>query len=330
MVSLRFILTVAVFASSVKALCGPKGQRKAWHTLSDNEKDEYIQAELCVMGLAPRVGLPGCRNVFDELQSNHQLQAAYTHFVGAFLPYHRYLMHAHEQIMRTECGYTGFQPYWDEPLDAGHFSSSIIFDPVHGFGGDGRESDGCITDGPFANYTNALGPGYLITDHCIDRNISDSASEFSDQSQVDKCYEYDTWEEAWPCIEALPHNGGHSGVGLEMANPISSPGDPIFYLHHTWLDKVWWDWQAKDLPSRLKAMGGTNVQTSNGTFAPNVPGYNGTTPHDGKCGSLDSCPGDPGNITTLSHVLSSLGVVPDVTILDVMDIGSDYLCYEYV
>lgn len=39
-----------------------------------------------------------------------------------------------------------------------------------------------------------------------------------------------------------------------MLNGVSSPGDPLFYLHHTWLDKVFWDWQA-----RTTAIGGTNV-----------------------------------------------------------------------
>ena len=43
-----------------------------------------------------------------------------------------------------------------------------------------------------------------------------------------------------------------------MSNPISSPGDPVFYLHHTWLDKIWWDWQKQDLTGRLTEMGGPN------------------------------------------------------------------------
>lgn len=106
--------------------------------------------------------------------------------------------------------------YWDEPRDAGNFSTSIVLDPVHGFGGDGRANDSCITDGPFANYTNALGPGYLITDHCIDRNISDEASKLSGQGYVDICYTNTTFETAWPCMEANPHQGGHSGIGKEV------------------------------------------------------------------------------------------------------------------
>jgi tyrosinase len=51
-----------------------------------------------------------------------------------------------------------------------------------------------------------------------------------------------------------------------MLDPISSPGDPLFYLHHTWLDKIWADWQRKDLPKRLREMGGNNIQDE-----PNLP-----------------------------------------------------------
>ena len=39
--------------------------------------------------------------------------------------------------------------------------------------------------------------------------------------------------------------------------------------------------------------------------------------------------GDPGNVTTLNHVLTSLGVIPDVRIKDVMDTRGGYLCYTF-
>jgi tyrosinase len=47
-----------------------------------------------------------------------------------------------------------------------------------------------------------------------------------------------------------------------MIDPPSSPGDPLFYLHHTWLDKLWWKWQALDLENRLTDMSGNNVMSA--------------------------------------------------------------------
>jgi tyrosinase len=82
-----------------------------------------------------------------------------------------------------------------------------------------------------------------------------------------------------------------------MADVLSSPGDPVFYLHHGMVDRAWKLWQSQSA-SHLKAMGGFTTQ-------------NGNTP------------------TTLSYQLSSFGVLPDVEIEKVMDTEGDYLCYEY-
>jgi len=43
------------------------------HSLSDGEKQEYINAELCLMRLPPKAGLKSCNSVFDELQAGHQV-----------------------------------------------------------------------------------------------------------------------------------------------------------------------------------------------------------------------------------------------------------------
>ena len=64
-------------------------------------------------------------------------------------------------------------------------------------------------------------------------------------------------------------------------------------------------------------MGGQNIQDPKHAFPdapPNPP-------------RLD---GDPGNTTTLDHVLNMSGIVPNITIRDVMDIRSGFLCYKYV
>lgn len=146
---------------------------------------------------------------------------------------------------------------------------ATILDPVYGFGGDGSRTTGCITNSPFANYTNSLGTGYEITNHCIHRSIDDAISAGSAQTYVDACLAMRDFETAWPCIEGQPHIGGHAGIGGQMGNGVSSPGDPLFYLHHTWLDKIlFWDWQARDRPTRVKRVAGTNTEPD---FAPGSP-----------------------------------------------------------
>ncbi|MEV0289942.1 MULTISPECIES: tyrosinase family protein [unclassified Kribbella] len=40
------------------------------------------------------------------------------------------------------------------------------------------------------------------------------------------------------------HNGMHGYIGGDMGNPMISPFDPIFYLHHCHIDRLWARWQA--------------------------------------------------------------------------------------
>lgn len=118
----------------------------------------------------------------------------------------------------------------------------------------------------------------------------------------------------------------------QMLNPISSPGDPLFYLHHAFIDKLWWDWQTADIGSRLYAIGGPTVKDPNRP-APIPEGMPSTLRKRAAKRQATEDHGSISNgtvVTTLDHRLSLLGLLPDVTAEDVMDIGNEYLCYQYV
>jgi len=119
------------------------------------------------------------------------------------------------------------------------------------------------------------------------------------------------------------HAGGHRTVGGDMVDPWSSPSDPLFYLHHANLDRVWARWQAADPRGRQFQVAGP--------IAPRTPVL-GPWPY----------PPPPGNVT-LDQVLdlSSLGAgdAARVRIARVMDIAgtmprgdkekAGVLCYRY-
>jgi len=52
-------------------------------------------------------------------------------------------------------------------------------------------------------------------------------------------------------LEKGPHNDVHRAVGgfdssgspAGDMNTSRSPADPIFYLHHAMVDRLWWEWQ---------------------------------------------------------------------------------------
>lgn len=98
------------------------------------------------------------------------------------------------------------------------------------------------------------------------------------------------------------HGPGHFGIGGEAGDMFSSPGEPLFYLHHANLDRVWWEWQSTDYKNRLFDIGGP-VKLMD-YLGPNV---------------------------TLSQPIELGLLATQVTAKDVMSIWSDEagLCYTY-
>ena len=131
---------------------------------------------------------------------------------------------------------------------------SPIYDPVTGFGGTGVPGTytlppdtpdfankfyipssfvGCVQDGPFASYVIPLGPGKLITDHCLVRGVNDTYKQFITSSAVKNATRLPTFELFRIELEGKPitptnkmHDGGHIGVGGEMSNFYSSLAGP--------------------------------------------------------------------------------------------------------
>jgi tyrosinase len=100
---------------------------------------------------------------------------------------HRMFLQEYETALRSECGYTGFQPYWDWTIDANanNVVNSPIWDPVTGFGGNGQLTGNtttgfqhCVTDGPFAGSVLTVGqtyPNFFAAGnipHCLTRQFS--------------------------------------------------------------------------------------------------------------------------------------------------------------
>ena len=73
------------------------------------------------------------------------------------------------------------------------------------------------------------------------RRVLGAASLPSSQ-QIDTNQARATYDAFWPELETVIHNPPHRWVGGVMAT-AASPGDPIFYLHHCWIDLLWARWQ---------------------------------------------------------------------------------------
>lgn len=167
------------------------------------------------------------------------------HNVGVFLPWHRLTVWTYESTLRSECNYTGAQPYWDYQLDTpengGHFNTSPIFDPTTGFGGSGKPALGapakcgmtfgdvcgnCVTDGPFAKYQIYLGPGnsFKSNPRCLKRMVNGGVETGARKEEIDKLMGKGTYEGFQTLDSSMKggvfvpgvHSMGHFGVGGDV------------------------------------------------------------------------------------------------------------------
>ncbi|KAL9110832.1 MAG: hypothetical protein Q9227_004632 [Pyrenula ochraceoflavens] len=132
------------------------------------------------------------------------------------------------------------------------------------------QGGGCITNGPFKNFTANLGPvvpslkyitpnpdnvtGFGHNPRCLRRDISSYVSSHytSDKNVSDLITQNnDIYWFAFLLQGGLfqnnflgAHAGGHFTIGGDPGGDLfTSPGDPWFFLHHAMLDRTWWTWQ---------------------------------------------------------------------------------------
>ena len=67
-------------------------------------------------------------------------------------------------------------------------------------------------------------------------------SKLPTQADLDAAKKVDTFDFFQRTLEGPVHGGVHNAVGGDMAGP-SSPSDPLFWLHHVNLDRIWAEWQ---------------------------------------------------------------------------------------
>ncbi|PMD60640.1 Di-copper centre-containing protein [Hyaloscypha bicolor E] len=247
---------------------------------------EYLDAVLCMMELPSITPFNGIKSRSDDFQALHVALSYRIHWVigyfDQFLYFYRGFLHFYEKTLPENCGYSSAQPYWNWSLDIDNgasFAESPIFDSVYGFGGNGacifnwtgffgnstptNSGGGCIQDGPFISYNLSVGPGSSVTNHCIRRNFNNNSARWGKVTQVANTTKQSNFEafrqEAGGVFRPPPnkiHGSGHGMISGEMGNVFSSPGDPLSYLHHANLDRVWAFWQNIGLEARVRDISG--------------------------------------------------------------------------
>lgn len=79
----------------------------------------------------------------------------------------------------------------------------------------------------------------LQVERLIDPNFS---NRLPDQAMINQIIQKETFVEFTDRLEKFPHNRVHVLVGGTMSDPLISPADPLFWLHHANIDKIWASW----------------------------------------------------------------------------------------
>jgi hypothetical protein len=227
--------------------------RREIHDWSDEEFQKFVKAVNALKN-SPAQSYPFSYDAFVDMHSS----APNAHGGVEFLPWHRrFLQDFETQIQRlsNDCSMT--VPYWNSAEETGDFSGSIVWKANRY----GSLKSGCIQDGLAAGWVNEVGG-------CVRRNPKTTTDGV-----------LPTWKTVVETLEALPQYGGQTGVCSAIENglghgpvhvmiggpgnraddigdmaTILSPRDPVFFLHHAFVDREFYYWQEYHLLHKTGAV----------------------------------------------------------------------------
>lgn len=237
-------------------------------TLTDQERQDFIDAVRALKDVpAPSPVVPGL-SIYDNFVVRHA-QAFFegsAHGGPAFFPWHRqFLLEFEQELQRVNPSVN--LPYWDFTDPA---SLSILF-ASNFLGGNGDpERNFIVTDGPFRAGEWVLafdGPdlrrqfGFFVPTLPTQEQVLTALGvtpydvfPFDRGSPIDESFRNH--------VEGFNHPGGeqelHNRVHLWLGGSSSidlSPNDPIFYLLHANIDRIWAEWEMQNGLSYLPISG---------------------------------------------------------------------------
>ncbi|KAK5138473.1 hypothetical protein LTR08_000059 [Meristemomyces frigidus] len=181
---------------------------------------------------------------------------------------------------------------------------------------------GCVESGPFSNITLNLGPldlpntdnvnsSFEYNPRCLSRDLNAfftlNYNTYTNvtTTMLDNIYIedfQDIFQGYGSSNKFGVHGGGHWATGGDMADFHSSPADPLFFLHHGQVDRIYTIWQNLDIDRRQTAIKGTST--------------------------LGNSP--PSAEMQLSDTIPFGFVAADQTFGDFMDTFGGPLCYKYL
>jgi hypothetical protein len=249
------------------------GCRKNQATLTPADKAAFVNAVLALKNNVPsQMGLTNRYDDYVQVHMNAMMASpGWAHQACVFLPWHRQLLR-HFELDLQAIDPTVTIPYWDWTVDQDPSSPTSPFtDAFLGGDGDPTQNDKVLV-GPFAeasgNWTVNVNPGtppdnvpYLRRQFGVNAPTLPSPAQLA-VALGETLYDEAPWTsasasafrnhlEGWIASGPNPndqppqlHNRVHVWVGGSML-PMTSPNDPIFWLNHCNIDRLWEVWKAQ-------------------------------------------------------------------------------------
>jgi len=330
---------VGLSSGTVIPKCKKPSVRKEWRALGYDGQKAFTEAINCLsrlphVSLSPTGATPSVppiaanRSLYDDVVYVHMDAADSAHLTGILLPWHRLYLHIMEGLLRERCGYTGYMTYWDWGIDAHDIKHSPIFnaDPAAGLGTfPDASTNFSLSDGAFRDTVRAY-----PTPHHIQRNYTLRPFETqifpwkfnlpdkeanSTQTTAEYIKLTTGFTGNFTAFQAYIqgfraeglHSAAHLSAGGDLSNISHSPNDPVFWLLHGQIDRIWAAWQAHDKRNRKAIAGGVKQDLYD----------------------FDAHPIGTGTPVTKDTIIYMSGIGPDKKIDDLFDITGGYLCYGY-
>ncbi|KAG7365370.1 tyrosinase central domain containing protein [Nitzschia inconspicua] len=215
--------------------------RRAWRDMTCQEQDDFLDA-------ITRMKESG---IYDEFVHVHQYFAEETHGTPVFLPWHRWFVWQFEKAMQQEVGRCIYLPYWDWERDAEWESESDVFD-ADTFGRwratTRMNRKNCVDEGIASVWDTPFQWSLGIDggpEGCLERRFMSGFSfegEAGILATITNFERYARRDGFRTTFEVGPHTLVHGIVGGHMETHWSC-ADPLFWIHHSNIDRIWTMWQ---------------------------------------------------------------------------------------
>jgi hypothetical protein len=310
--TISFIYT-ALIASTIAQCPNGVRTRPEYLSMSQADKDKFHNAIKTMNSAAGG-------NIYQNFTATHYAVGSGAHGTPGFFVWHRRFIRYFEQALQ-KIDSSIMLPWWDWTKDSQAPEQSQIFANSNMGPNGGSGSGGCINTGTFAGWkVQSANSGCTARYFSNGQTIPAWTSPEVVDNYLNQNTRYDGFRQQ---LESSIHALVHVGIGGNNGDMsfMYSTNDPIFWIHHGMIDRMYWEWQqrhpsaANDFPTNPAttnlAMYGIPVNTVFDTtssdycynyprWTVNAPPVDGNTP--------------PTTTSTASATASQQTTVPTTTV----------------